>query len=116
MADNQTQSPSHHSSDYSSDPSSDAHQSPGDPMEQSFSDDQAHKPNMAEIANAYRVLASQYQGFVANPATLTPDGAVLLQEIRNMRTEMKRGFKKVDKRFGQIDKRFDQIEKRGRAE
>jgi hypothetical protein len=106
MADNHTSSPS----DPPFEPSSDDQQSPlGGPMEQSFSDDQTPQPNMAEIANAYRVLANQYQGFVVNPATLTPDGAVLLLEIRNMRAEMKRGFKRV---YG----RFSQIEKRGRAE
>jgi hypothetical protein len=105
MADNQTQS-----SDPPSDSSPDDQQSSSDdPMEQSFSGNQTQQPSNAEVANAYQVLANQYQGFVDNPVALTPGGTILLQEIRNMRAEMKRGFKRVDKRFGQI-------EKRGRAE
>jgi hypothetical protein len=85
-------------------------------MEQSFSGHQTQQPSNAEVANAYRILINQFQGFVDNPVALTPDGNVLLQEIRNMRAEMKRGVKTVDKHFGQIDERFDKIEKRGRAE
>ena len=70
----------------------------GEPMEESSSEDETQRPDLAEIANAYRVLANQYQGFVANPATLTPDGAVLLLEIHRMRTEMRGGFERVDER------------------
>ena len=86
-----------------------AHNHDGEPMEQSSSEDETQRPDFAQIANAYRILANQYEGFVANPATLTPDGAVLLLEIHKMRPEMRRGFERVDERF-------TQIEKRGRAE
>lgn len=33
-------------------------------------------------------------------------------DIRALRTEMKEGFARIDKRFDQVDKRFDTIDKR----
>ncbi len=57
-------------------------------------------PNIRATAEALRVLANQAQAFVDNPGAL--DGALLLQEIRNLRVEMNR--------------RFDQIEQRASAE
>jgi len=33
-------------------------------------------------------------------------------DIGGLRTEMRKGFDRIDKRFDQIDKRFDQIDKR----
>jgi hypothetical protein len=92
-------------------------------MEQPFSGDQTQQPNLAKVANAYQVLANHHQTFVDNPVALTPGGAILLQEIRDMRAEMKRGFKMIDKHFDRIDghfdridERFGQIKKRARAE
>jgi hypothetical protein len=58
--------------------------------------------NFGAAAEALRVLADQNQAFADNPAALTPDGALLLQEIRNLRVEM--------------NERFDLIEQRARAE
>ena len=70
----------------------------------SSSEDQS-LPDFAQIANAYRTLATQYEGFVTNPTALTPDGALLLEEIRRMRAEMRQGFKRVEERVAQIEKR-----------
>ena len=80
------------------------------------SSEDRNPPDFAQIANAYRTLANQYEGFVANPTTLTPDGVLLLEEIRNMRAEMRQGFERVEERFERVEERFVQIEKRRRAE
>ena len=62
-----------------------------------------HPPfNFGAAAEAHRVLANQSQAFAENQAVLTPDGALIFQEIRNLRVE--------------INARFDQIEQRARAE
>ena len=61
-----------------------------------------HAPDFVAAAEAHRVLAAHNQAFADDPATLTPDGALLLREIRAMRTQM--------------NERFDRMELRARAE
>ena len=53
-------------------------------------------------AEALCVLANQSQMFADNPVALTPDGALLNQEIRNLRGNM-------NVRFGEMNARFNQI-------
>ena len=59
-------------------------------------------PDFAASAHAMRVLADQHQRFADNPATLTPDGALLMREMNT--------------RFDQLEQRFDQLEQRATAE
>jgi len=58
--------------------------------------------NFDAAAEAHRALANQNQACAESQAALTADGALLLQEIRNLRVEM--------------NARFNQIEQRARAE
>jgi len=52
--------------------------------------------NFGATAEALRVLANQSQTFADNPVTITPDGALLLQEIRNLRVEMNAHFDRIE--------------------
>ena len=70
-------------------------------------------PDFAASAHAMRVLADQHQRFADNPATLTPDGALLMQEIRNLRGEMREEMQGIRR---EMNRRFDQLEQRATAE
>ncbi len=58
-----------------------------------------HPPfNFRAVAGAHRVLANQSQAFAENQVAVTPDGALLLQEIRNLRVEMNARFDRIEQR------------------
>lgn len=74
-----------------------------------MADYQDPAPDFVAAAEAHRVLAAHNQAFADNPATLTPDGGLLLREIREMRTQIR-------EMHTQMNERFDRIEPRARAE
>ncbi len=42
----------------------------------------------------------------------SPEVSIILEQIKQLREDMKKRFVQVDKRFEQVDKRFEQIDKR----